>query len=91
MAGRGLGRNLRHLVTLFEDLNSLGIGLVTLGAGDRHDDAHGAASACCLTRLLRTSAAVAASCVGVHPRRLIVATAGVGCEGLLGRCIVLML
>jgi len=28
-----LGRNLRHLVTLIEDLNSLGIGFVTLGEG----------------------------------------------------------
>ena len=40
-----LGRNLRHLILLLDELQALGIAFVTLGRGHRHRDACGAATA----------------------------------------------
>ena len=34
-----LGRNLKHLITLLDDLQALGVAFVSLAEGDRRDDA----------------------------------------------------
>jgi DNA invertase Pin-like site-specific DNA recombinase len=40
-----LGRNLRHLILLLDELNAVGVAFVSLGEGDRHGHARSASAA----------------------------------------------